>query len=138
MCELRARHLIKQFARQLAAGTATRRAVIHTARLRLRISNEIFQVGRRHRCVDSKRNAGNRQQGNRRKILDRVVIKFLEQKLRCRVRADVSHGQRVTVGRRLGADFGADDAAGAGPVIDNNLLAPNAGELVRQKPRHDV
>ena len=44
-------------------------------------------------------------------------------------RARGRHQQRVTVRRRAGGHLGADRAACAGPVVDDDRLAPRFGEL---------
>jgi hypothetical protein len=44
--------------------------------------------------------------------------------------SDGDHEKRVAVGRGFRRDIGADDAAGAGTIIDKNLLAELLTELV--------
>ena len=51
---------------------------------------------------------------------------------------DRHHQQRVAVGRGLGRHVGADAAAGARPVLDNDLLAQRLAELLGGHARQDV
>jgi hypothetical protein len=46
--------------------------------------------------------------------------------------------QGVAVARRLGNQFRRDGAAGAGPVVDQELLAQVFGELLRHRTRRDL
>ena len=69
---------------------------------------------------------------DRREILDRIVAEL-------RIEARIDHEgrfradeQRVAVGRRLRDVFGGDLIVGAGPVLDDHLLAPRLGEALRQ------
>ena len=55
-----------------------------------------------------------------------------------RVAADAGEEERVAVGRRLGGELGADRAAGAGPIVDDDRLAEIGPELLRDRARHRV
>jgi hypothetical protein len=46
--------------------------------------------------------------------------------------------QNITVRRGTGRGLGGDDPAGAGPVVDDELLAELLGELVGDDPRGHV
>ena len=46
--------------------------------------------------------------------------------------------QRVPVGRRLRDERGAEHAGGAHAVVDDDLLAPQAGETIGEQARDDV
>ena len=66
--------------------------------------------------------------------LERLVR---DQRLVGRVRVR-HHQQRVAVGRRLRDRIGADDRAGAGPVLDDEGLLELFGEMLRDDARVDV
>ena len=55
-----------------------------------------------------------------------------------RDRAGVAEQQRVAVGRGLGDRAGADGAAGAGPVVDDELLAARSDSFGGDHARHGV
>jgi len=44
----------------------------------------------------------------------------------------------MAVGRRLGGNFGADDAVGAAAVVDHHLLADTLAELLPHEAADDV
>ena len=82
------------------------------------------------------RNAGDER--DRHEVLDRVVRHLRIERRIDRLRADRSHQQRVAVGRRLGDEVGAEVAAGAGLVLDDEGLAERLAELRREGAREDV
>src|SRR5260370_9155573 len=65
-----------------------------------------------------------RDLADRREILRRVVGQALIDELIERMAAR-DQDQRVTIGWRLRERLGSDDAAGAGTVVDDGLLAPS-------------
>ena len=54
------------------------------------------------------------------------------------VRGDGGEKQRVAVGGRARRELGADGAAGAGAVVDDDLLAVGGAELLRDEARQHV
>jgi len=52
--------------------------------------------------------------------------------------ATSAHQHRVAVGCGLRDDVGADIAAGARPVVDDDLLSGRLGEMLARDTRHDV
>jgi len=55
------------------------------------------------------------------------------------VRAHAAHQERVAIGNRLRNDVRADDAGGAGSIVDHDLLLGEPlAELGRNHPRNDV
>ena len=75
--------------------------------------------------------------GDRREIPERVVGELLVQ---ARIGGDsrVHPQQRVAVGHGLRHELRRDIAAGAAAVIDHELLADRAGELLRHHAHDDV
>ena len=67
-----------------------------------------------------------------------VIGQALEQILVDRQGADGGAGDGVTVGRRLRAGFHADVATGAGAILDHEVLAQAALQLVRQDTRQHI
>jgi hypothetical protein len=82
---------------------------------------------------DSHRHRREAQHRDRREILGDVEWDVLIERL---VDGDAAGGerQRVAVRRRHGSELGADVAARAAAVLDNDRLAPCLGELLREQP----
>ena len=77
------------------------------------------------------------QQRYRREIFQRVVRqRFVEAGIDNDRRT--RQIKRVAVRRRLRHHFGADIAAGAGPVVDDDLLVPRLGEFLSDQARHQI
>ena len=93
------------------------------------------RLGRQIR-IDRERVRARCEQRDRRKRLQRVVGQLVERRID-RMR-DGDDQQRVAVGRRLRHQLGADDAAGAGLVLDDELLAEPLAELRADDARQDV
>ena len=92
------------------------------------------RLGRHHQHVRHPRDAG-----DRREVADRVVRHLGVQPRVDGVRGDRAHHDRRAVGRGLGGDVGAEVAAGAGPVVDEDdaeavldLLGQRAGDDVER------
>ncbi len=75
--------------------------------------------------------------GDRRDVAEEIEAEpIVERRVDGVRRAD--HQQRVAVGRRVHDRFGGDVAAGAGAVLDDELLAEPVRQPLRHQPRHDV
>ena len=77
------------------------------------------------------------QQRHRREVAAGVVRRVAED-VRVGDETVEHRQQRVAVGRRLGHGVGADDAAGAGAIVDDYRLAEHFRELRRDRARDDV
>ena len=75
---------------------------------------------------------------DRREIAHRIVRQLAVHARIDRHRAGDAEEQRIAVGRRFGGDLGADDGAGAGPVVDDNLLPEHGRHFRREHARDDV
>ena len=112
--------VLEELHREVMRRAVAGRAVVDLARARLRAarSNSAAVFAFSDGCVDQ-REAGDRERRDRREILDRVVRDLLEEAAvqHDRVRR---HQQRVAVGRRLRRGLGADVAARADAVVDDD------------------
>ena len=77
------------------------------------------------------------QDRDRPEVFQHVIGHRLEQRLADRG-AVAGQRQRVAVRRGGGAGLGGDDAAGAGPVVDHELLAEALLQLLGHQARGDV
>ena len=135
---LHAGHHLEQLAREMDRRAVARRREIELAGIRLRVGDELLHRVHRQRRIDHEHVGNAGDQDDRREILD-VVVRHLRVQARVdRVRAHGAHFQRVAVGRGLGDQLRADVAAGAGPVVDDDRLAPCVGELLRDGAGEDV
>ncbi len=105
----------------LALACAIRSATPFAVKRRIGVEHEVDAVDRRHR----------------RDVAHEVVAEVLHQRRVDGVRRR-GEEQRVAVGRRPHHRFGAERAAGAGPVLDHDGLAQLPRQPLRGKPRDDV
>ena len=113
------------------------RAVGQLARLRLRERDELGQRLRLHRRIDDQHVRRLRGQCNRREVLDRIVRYLLVEHGIERQRAR-RHQEGVAVVRRARDALDTDHVAGAGAVLDEELLLERLGEMIRHHARDDV
>jgi hypothetical protein len=79
----------------------------------------------------------NREQTDRREVVERIVAGGrIERRVDRQIRR--AEQERVAVRRRVGRLVGADIAAGAAAVLDDDLLAPDLGQALRQRTRQRV
>jgi hypothetical protein len=102
----------------------------------MRQRDQFLHRAHRQRRMHNQHVRRERHLHHRRKILRRIKGEFrIERRDHREGRA--GQQQRVTIGLRTRDDFRTDRTAGAGPVIDNELLAEGFGEFLRdQPPRH--
>src|SRR5690606_28494096 len=84
---------------------------------------------RRIRAADHHEGEGG-QGGDRREVLVRVEGEVLVERAVDRLRADITHQQRVAVGGGSGDHFRADVAARAGAIFHYHGLSPLVAELL--------
>ena len=75
--------------------------------------------------------------GDRRRVAQKIEIEMLIERGIDGV-CTGDQKQRVAVGRRLHRRLGRDVGAGAGPIIDDELLAEPLRQPFRRQPRHGV
>ena len=104
----------------------------------LRLGDELLEVGGREILArhDQDRRAG--RQADRLEVLGRVVFEVGIERGRRAVRAHVPHHDRVAVRLRLRAARDAGGAAGAGDVLDDELLAERLREVFADDAGDDV
>ena len=77
------------------------------------------------------------EQRDRRETRHRVVLQLLDRRREDRVRVH-EHQQRVTVRRRLGREFGAEQSRRARSVLDHHRLTEGLGQRLCHRARHHV
>ena len=121
------RHQLEQLAAQVLEAADAARRILHIARLRLGEFDHFFHRFYRQVRVHQQHVRGRRQDGDRRKAVDRLVGQLVEPRVdRVHQRHDE---QRVAVLGRVGGELGADDAARAAAVVDDELLAEPPAQL---------
>ena len=110
----------------------SRRAVVESGRLGAHLRQEILEVARNVLRVDDQHLWHVGHQRQRHEVFFNVVIKFGVHRRRNRM-VHRAHEQRVAVGLRSGRNAGAQRAARAAPVVDDELLAGQPGKLRRQR-----
>src|SRR5689334_2447319 len=113
----------KKHSAEMDAAAGACRRVIEFARLRLGERNQLLNVVDGNRLVhhDNERTGGD--QSDRREILAWVIADIW---VKCRVdgeRAGTTEPERISVGCGLGDSAGADRAAGAAAVLDDERVA---------------
>src|SRR5207247_9746269 len=104
-----------------------RRCVVEPTRLGFRQRDQLGHRLGRQIWIDDEQERGRGYQTDKGEILDAVVRELAVQARVDRMRVGITEVQRVAVGRRLGDDLGGDRSAGAGPVVDDDLLAEIQG-----------
>jgi hypothetical protein len=132
------RRLLEELGGEMRRRADAGGAEVHLAGIRLGVVDQPFHVLRGKVVVhreDQRRDAGER---DRREALHRVVreLALVERRVGRMAR---DHGeQAVAVGRRLRHQVGAENAVGAGTVVDHDRLAEAGGHLLRHDARHAV
>ena len=131
------RHRFEQLAGEMAGGAVTLRGEIELARMRFGKRDQLLHGGRlllrRHR--QHQRHGGDERD---RHETVRIVGELLVKRLVDGERRRIGEQQRIAVRRGLGRLFGADIAAGAGPVVDDHRLAPFLRQLLRHHAHQRV
>jgi hypothetical protein len=123
----------EQLAGKMAGAPVAARAERELARIRLRITDQLGDRIGRHRRIQHQHVRRNRDQGDRREVLDRVVRHLAVQADVDRVRRQCALEDRVAVGRAFRDQVGADVAAGARSVVDDHRLSPGDRELLSDR-----
>ena len=129
---------LEQLAGEMPGAAVAARAEGELAGIRLGIGDEFLRGVDRQRRVDDEHVRRDRDQRDRREVLDRVVRHLRVEAGVDRVRRQRSHQDRVAVGRRFRNEIGADVAARAGAVVHHNALAPRVAQLLRDRAADDV
>src|SRR5262245_26265527 len=115
-------HHLKQFTKDMRGTSDSARCHVDLARIGFRIGNELGQGLGWNRRVHDHDGWKSDDRSDRRDVANEIETEFLVERRVDGVRR-ASHEQRVAVRRRLHHRLGANVAAGAGPVLDDELLA---------------
>ena len=135
--ELRAGDAREQFAGEMRRGADALRAEIDLARIGLGIGDQLGHGVRRKFRPHHQRV---RDRGHDRQRLERgrIEVELLVNDHVGRQRRRLRRQQRVAVGLGLGHRLGAEIAAGAGPVLHHERLAPHLRQPVGDHAGDDV
>ena len=114
------------------------RTVIERTGFRSGERNELGQIARRQAGIDDQHVGLAAEHGHGREVLDWIVRQVGVQTRRNRMRARGGEADGVAVRRCLRDRIGADIAARAGAVLDDDLLAEPLPKFLRDDPRNDV
>jgi hypothetical protein len=112
------------------------RRVEQVTGLRLADRDDVFRSLRRQRRMGRDEERPLRHLDDRRDVVDRIERELVD--ARVHGVAACYQRQRVTVRRRLCTDFGAEGAARARPIVDDELLPRRFAELLRCDARDEV
>ena len=121
---------------QMRPGAGTRRAEGELARILLGVLEHLLECLHADRRMDDEAGHHVAEAGNRGKALG--IVGYLAQQRQVDRRRVRGHQQRVAVGGCLHRGLGADQAARAASVLDDELLAEDLPELVAPRPSHNV
>ena len=134
MDQVDAGHATQEFGRQVRRRAVAGRRVGELIGARLGQRDQFLHRLHRQRRMHNEHAGCRCQQCDRREVAHDVEIEFRIKRRADRVR-NRAEEQRVTVGRRLGDDLGADGAAGTRTVIDDQLLAESLAEFLAENAR---
>ena len=134
---LDAGHRHEQLGRQMDGGAVAGGGIADLAGIGFRIGDELGDGLGRHRRVHLHDVRPIRDAGDRRDVVEEVVRQLLVERGVDRVRRRDDH-QRVAVGRRRDDRLRRHIAAGARPVLHDDLLAEPVRQTLRHDARHDV
>ena len=138
MRHLDAGHRLEQFGRDMRGAAEPGRAVEQFARLRLGVGDEFRDRFHRQRIGHRKQVRHPRDDDDRRDVLGLVVGHVLEHELVDGVGARRADHEGVAVGLGLRDEVGGDVAAGAGLVLDDELLTEFFRDFGGDDPRQHV
>ena len=129
--------LEEQRHRKLRHAAEPARSVAQLARLRAHIGDEFGDGLHRQLAVHHQHERIGPEHADRRQVLDRVIGHLGHGRQDHDLRLHAPQ-QRVAVGGRARDAFDRDRAAGAGAVLDHELLAEHVAEALRDDARHAV
>jgi hypothetical protein len=132
------RNRLEQLRPEMGGTADADGGVIEFAGFLARERHELLDSSRRKRAPHEQNLIAHRQHRYRRKIPFPVVGYAFVQRRGDRQRPVGREIKRVTVCLRACCKLGPDQAASARPIVDHDLLSPDAGELVAEKTRQQV
>ncbi len=134
-------HLGRQLelrAGEMGAGADAGGAVLHLALVGVGVGDELLEVVDREVVARHQHQRLLDHQRDRRKIADRIVERFLIERLVLREGVDTTEHDLIAVGSGLGDTRRSSHAAGAADVLDHHLLAENLRQPRRQDAPHRI
>ena len=138
MREIHLRRIFECLADKVAEAANARRTVIELAGVLSRVLDELSHVLRRHGRVDRHRVGHGGDLADEAEVLERVVAQIGAHDRVHYVRRDGGDAEGVTVGRGIGDRLGADRAAGAAAVVDDERLPKLASHALGGDAADDV
>ena len=114
------------------------RAHVDLARIGLGVGDEFGKRLCRYRGIDRDNIGAAANAGDRRDIFDEIEVEVFVERCVDRVRGHHLHQNGVAVRLRAHDRFGADIAAGARPILDDELLAETLAGRLRYDARQAV
>ncbi len=139
MCVKRhARLACQQLAGEMVHRAVAARAIGDLARLGARLIDQLRHAGDRRGAVDRQHRREGAHQMDMQEVRQCVVRHVLVEHRPDAVRGRTGHHDDVRVAACLGDDVGAQQAAGAGLVLDHDRLAEPRTEPLGKRARQDV
>ena len=114
------------FGGEMRGAAEPDRRIVELPRSLPGVGDEFLQVARGVRGLDQHHLIAHRHHGHRQEVALPVVRQVLVQRGRDGQRAVGREIERMAVGLGARRELGPDHAAGAGPVVDHELLPPDA------------
>ena len=132
-----ARHSREHRPRQMRGAAVAAGTVVDPPGLRARKLDQLLHRTCRKRRMRDERVGSPRHQRHRSKVPPRVVRDLADQGIDDEA-SRPDRKQRIAIGRRLSDEVGADVAAGARTVLDDERLPPGLRELLGDQTHDDV
>ncbi len=136
--ELDAAHHLEQHGAEMDAAADAGGGVVELARILLGERDQLRDAACRQIRVDQHDQRAGADQADRREVLARIVADVLVERRVDRQRAGPADDQGVAVGRGLGDRPRRGRAAGAGAVLDHDLLAERLAHLLGRDAREQI
>ena len=130
-------HELEQLGRDMGSGAVARRGEVELAGIGLGIGDELGNRFDRQRRIHLHDHGGAHDARDRSDIAEEIEIEVVVERHVDHVRRR-DQEQRIAVGRRVGSGLGTDIAAGARPVVDDELLAEPLRQPVADQAGVDV
>jgi hypothetical protein len=135
--EIDARHRLEQLAAQVQRRADAARGEVELAETGLCVGDELGEVLDRQVEIGLHHVGQPHGPGDRHAVVDEVERELLVERRVDRI-VGTGEGDGVAVGRSGERELHADVAAGADPVLDDEVLTEIIGEILADQPRGDV
>jgi hypothetical protein len=130
-------HHLEQLARYVVRASGAGRRHVDLARIGLGVGNELGNRIGRNRWMNHHNAGSSHEARNRSDVADKIEIQLIVKCHVDRVR-HTEQQERIAIWRRAHDGLGADVAAAARPVLDDERLAKSLRELLTDQSCHDV